>query len=212
MDNNALSNKIKSPVLVVVALLAMGLVVLGIVSKTNKRNGVVVELRAAPKQATMVVDGKAVGKNTKLTAGEHTAVVSHEGFVSYTKTFELRPGDEKFVLTAALSPETTTAKAIATEQRELYAEIESLSGQQSQEASELFFKNNPILRNIPEKTSYYSIDYGKDESGELIIQISASQPVGRQVALAKIRSWGYDPTDYKIVFVGLNNPFPKAVE
>lgn len=210
MDNaDGLSLKTKRLILLAV-LVVIVLVVMGFVSALQRRGKVAIQIRTAPKEAIVTIDGKKTSKSVSLAPGNYTFVISYPGFASYTEKLELKSGDGERVFSAALTPQTPAAKQLADTQLGQYRELEKLGGQEAQKDGENFLKNNPILGNIPTKTSYYSIDYGRDASGDIVIQITASQPLGRQVALEKIRSWGYDPTDYKLVFVGLVNPFRKA--
>lgn len=210
MDNFTQLPKRTKLALLGVALFAAGFIIFWLVLVVGERGKIAVEIKAAPRRAAISIDNRRVGGKAFLPPGTHTLTVSYDGFNTYQQTFELKPGDPAAIFTVALSPQTANAKRIAAAEAKRYAEIEGLGGQKAQEDNVAFQKNNPIVKNIPYKTSYYSIDYGKNEAGELVIQITAASPLGRQVALEKIRSWGYDPTDYRLVFVGLQNPFDSA--
>lgn len=196
--------------LLAIAMVIIGFTVLAIVSAGQNKGRVDVEVITAPKQAGITIDGKKAGRGSSLKPGTYTFVVSYSGFSAYTEKVILKEGDKKRTLAVALAPQSSDARSLAAAQLDQYTAVENLGGQNAQADSEDFLKNNPLLENIPVKTSYYSIDYGKDAAGNIVIQITAGQPLGRQVALEKIRSWGFDPTDYRIVFVGLSNPFNKV--
>lgn len=198
-------------VIATICLLILGLAVIFAVTTFQNRNKIKVEVRTAPNNAQVSIDGKKVEHTVRLLPGQYVLMVSYEGFSTYQQTIELKKDSTHLEQNVALSAQTENAKKIAASESELYSELEDLGGRKAQENNLKFQQDNPIVNNIPFKTSYYSIDYGKDSSGNLLIQITAGEPLGRQVAVEKIRSWGYEPTDYRLVFLELTNPFAKSV-
>lgn len=194
-------------ILVIGLAACLGLVVLLAVRSISNRGKAAFEVRVAPQQAIIKVNNNRVGNRFRLKPGQYELLVYSDGFKSYKKKFDVRQGDSVAKLAIALSPESDTAKKIADKQSDTYHQIEAESGKQSQQQGVDLLKQSPILQNIPYRSTYYNIDYRKDNTGKIFIEITAETALGRQVAMEKIRSWGFEPTDYAIDFLGIPNPF-----
>lgn len=198
-----------------IVILAIGMVGALIISLVVSRRdaGANLEIIAAPKDITIIIEDREykAGKIT-LEPGTYTVRAEREGFANLTQ--EISVGDELKTVTFALTPETEEAKKLAAENRGTYAEVESLGGQIAQQEGQQFRDAYPLVGKLPRNTSLYSINYTHDleKPGKIYIRIDSTSPVGRQVAIAQIREWGFDPTDYNIVFAGLYNPFDPAQE
>lgn len=191
-----------------IILVGLGLLILIGLSVVRRLGKVQADFLTAPKEAVVMIGNSKVGSSIYLSPGKYDLTVSHDGFTPYKQTFEIKKGDSKMNFSVGLTPVTEAARKLANSEVSLYARVEAEGSKKAQQAGLEFTKNYPLVRNLPYDAGYYRIDYGKDSTGALVIQISSdSGALGRQVALEKIRSWGYDPTDYIIVFPGLNNPF-----
>lgn len=165
-----------------------------------------VSLVVVGKNAKVLVNDKIVrGNPLYLKPGSYKISAQAEGFQPVSKTVEV--GKHKTAVTLILSPESEAAKVWAKAHEGEYLKAEAVAGEQSRKEGEDFYASNPLAQTLPYKTDYYSLDYRVDEKGSAIIQITASGPLGRKVAIEKIRSSGFDPTDYVIEFTGLTNPF-----
>lgn len=166
-----------------------------------------IKIKTAPRQAVIKLNGKKTGSSPALSAGTYDLEVSYDGFTSYKEKFVITKDSKSSTKPIALEPKSQDAKNIAQTQGDLYQELEQEAGKQAAAASVKFSNENPILNNIPYQTDSYKINYGKDTDGNFELEIKAETPVTRQVALEQIRIWGFEPSDYRIVFVGTINPF-----
>lgn len=168
------------------------------------------ELVVAPKTAEIKIDGKPVrhGKNY-VTPGEHTVDISQNHFQTTKVTENFTSND---TLRFGLSPTDSTGRQIALNREADYLELEQAAGEESRKAGEAFNANNPIVRRLPHKTSYYSIDYriSPNDQNRVVVEITTKSALGRQVALQKIRDWGFQLSDYEYTFSGFSNPFDKG--
>lgn len=193
-----------------VTAMALSLIVFAILTMRN--NNANLEIIAAPTGVNIVVDGKnySPGK-ISLTPGKHMVRAEKEGFETITQDVTV---DESLKqVTFALTPKTAEAQKIAEKDSRLYDQVESIGGQLAQEQGQAFTNANPIVAKLPKNTSIYAINYTRDieRPGQVYIRIDSTSPAGRQAAIAQIRTWGFNPTDYRIVFAGLINPFQPGV-
>lgn len=74
-----------------------------------------------------------------------------------------------------------------------------------------FVSDNPIVKQLPYQHPYYSINYKTvgETTNDIIITIRTPSPRYRYSAVEKLKSWGYDPTDYSIEFIDYKNPLEK---
>lgn len=198
------ANRRKALVALVVLAL-VGLLLFAVFSALNARGKVAVVFKTAPRQVIIKMNGIVVDKNTRVLPGDYSVTVEKEGFATYSQKLTVGKSGGTLELPVALTPITNDARDIAKNEQKVYGELEALGGERAQQEGTNFLKENPLVRYIPYKTGYYAIDYGRDNANNVVIQITASSPLGRRVALEKIRGWGYDPTDLRIQFLGFTN-------
>jgi len=203
-----LSTRNKLVTLVIAAVFLIGGLML--ITSLSHHGKVLVEVKTAPEEALITINGKKTGEASHLAPGNYKLAVTYEGFKSFSKDFTVTANEGPLTFPVALSATTAKAQQMVKSETARYSEIEGIGGQQAQAASQQFLKDAPLVTNLPYDSGYYRIDYGKDASGGLVIQITASSPLSRQVAIAQIRSWGFDPTDYNLQFIGFANPFGSA--
>ncbi len=197
-------NRTKQIILLIVITLGViiGFVLIQALNRLGKKS---VEIVVAPRIATIKIDNQSVGQGTVyLKEGEHTLLVSSDGFSTVSKKFTV---PTTIPITALLTPKTTAAQQYASTHQAEFLKVEGVVGNSSDQAGQQYLKENPILGFLPYKSPLFNIDYGNAANGDLRLYISASTPVGRQVAIAEIRKWGFDPTNYDITFTNFTNPF-----
>jgi hypothetical protein len=195
--------KIRS-IILIISLLLIGLLGWVIYTYSGRIGKTKVSLAIVPGDANLTLDGEAIsGSTLYLSPGSYTLKVDKAGFSSGKNTFSV-PATKQIVM--LLSPKSTEAKAWVAAHPQQAAQAEGIAAQNAANSGKAFADKNPILARVPYHSSIYNIDYGED-GDNLNLFISAPTALGRQVALAQIRSWGYDPTDYKITFTNFTNPF-----
>lgn len=171
----------------------------------SRRDKIIVKVDLAPKIATLTVDGKVMkGGDVYLSPGYHTFTAKLGGFEELSEKINITgPRSVRLLLTA----NTEDGRKIANKYQADYSKIEAQAGEEASKEGKQILDKNPIINNIPRVTSYYRIDYKKDANNNIVIKISSPNPMGRQVAVDQVRSWGFDPTNYTIEFTDLTNPF-----
>ena len=193
-------------IIVIVAAVAVALI-FGIYTAISQQGKTSVSLLLVGNAPKVSIDNKPVrGNPIYLKPGKYKISAQANGFKPASKDVVVE-GD-KMTVTLILSPDSEEAEKWAKANEDDYLKAEAVAGKQARAEGEDFNTRNPLVRILPYKTGYYSIDYRVDQNDNAIIQITSSSALGRQVALEKIRSSGFDPTDYTFEFIGLANPFP----
>lgn len=178
----------------------------GVFVQLGKAGSTSVTITVVGNNPTLTVNGKKMSPGKMyLKQGDYDVVADASGFQSARKTITV--GKESVTAAFLLTPVTEAAKTWAAQHNREYLEAEKAAGAQTQKEGEAFTDANPITRYLPQKTSYYSLNYRVDDKQQVIIQVGATTPLGRQVAIEKIRSIGFDPTDFKVEFTDVQNPF-----
>ena len=162
-----------------------------------------------PSDATILLEGEEIGAGTNyLDTGIYQLRVEREGFKPYEKTVVLE--EDKQTVAVILTPDSQEAIAYGKENEKEYLKVQAQAEVATGEAGKTFHDANPIAKDLPYKTFFYSVGYRMDQSdpsgNSIIIEIDAPEGY-RQSALYRIRQLGYDPTDFTINFRDYENPF-----
>lgn len=65
----------------------------------------------------------------------------------------------------------------------------------------------PVVKKLPYITRLLKIAYSEDSTLDLFTIVIEAPDGYRSAAVNKIKSWGYNPADYKITFKDYRNPF-----
>lgn len=201
-----MSIRTKRIVLLVVVMLFV-LIAVFVISAKSKTGKVRLEFILAPSKAFVTLNGKKVAKTSYQKPGNYKVNVSREGYKTYNTEVTLDKNNPETVVAIGLVPQTLEAQREADQYESDYKKVQAQSSKKVNEAGQAMQDKYPIMASLPYRSSIYNIEYGKTDKQEFVIQVFAKTPVTRQVALAKIRDWGYDPTNYTIQFVDLRNPF-----
>lgn len=181
-----------------------GLIIFATIKRAADNQGLITaEIIAVPGDAAVYVDEKNVrpGK-IKLPPGTHTFTAKKDGFSDVEQKIDLTRAR---VVTLILTPQSEEARRWALENSQEYLAAERRAGERAVEAGETLLSSNPIVRVLPYKGALFNIDYrlASDNSGRVVLQVSATSSENRYFAIERIRSLGYEPTDYVIEFSGL---------
>lgn len=195
-------------------LVAIFIVIIIFIVARVRTIGANLDIFVAPGNAKVYIDGQKSGDGRrKVSIGEHEIKVERDGYE--TSTQQVTASDELLQIAVALTPVSDKAKQEASKNQKAYSRAEELGGIQSQQEGQSVFDQYPLLARLPYDTGFYSINYAKDTSDNdesYYVRIDANGAIGRQVALKQIRDWGYDPTSYRIIFPGIDNPLDPARE
>lgn len=191
--------------LFIAVLLVVGVIIVGV--NISRRGKVPFRLTIIPKEAVITINEQKTGQGVLyLSPGEYTIVTKHEDFDTSTITKNLTKSGE---LSLVLTPVNQAGRKLLKKYDEEILELERKAGLDAQKEGQELTDKNPLLRELPYSTSYYSINYrlAEGNSGRVVVEIGGGGALGRQVALEKIRNWGFKLGDYEIVFVDFDNPF-----
>lgn len=176
----------------------------------RNRGKIAVEIAAVPSDAVITLNGQPISAGTiHVAPGQYSLVANKEGFATYETMLDT--GHSHYI-PVLLAPESNEAQEWATANKEKYTAVEGVAGEQAQNAGDRFYADYPIANNLPYRSLYFNIDYRFPGSHEdtLVLEVNAGSALGRQFAIRQIREWGYEPTDYKIVFTAFDNPLGEA--
>lgn len=184
------------------------LLVVGTILFLNAQRGYKIDLLVAPSDATIYIDNVSVrGSSTRRNAGEYELRVEREGFQDYQQTINVAEDSQQFIV--ALTPLTRNAIELAQED-DAYLQIEDEFGEQAVTTGDILLDNNPIINELPHQSFFLSIGYRLDPDDpteeSIIVEVDAGEGY-RELALQKIKDWGYDPTNLNINFSNHRNPF-----
>ncbi|HVQ45004.1 MAG TPA: hypothetical protein VMT30_08690 [Candidatus Saccharimonadia bacterium] len=172
---------------------------------------VAVKVYLVPTDAALKIDGKAAKAGTAyLDPGKHTVTAARDGFASASTGYDFTAGQTDAAIDIALIPQTNAARVYAHDHANLYQEREGREAARDATFGKNFAGKNPIVKQLPYKNFLYTIGYRldpTDPTGNSIV-IEIDSPTGyRNGAVEKIRSFGFDPTDFKIIFRDYQDPF-----
>ena len=201
--------QLKKLIYIAIGILALGLIivvfVLGLQSRDKTAN---IEIQSAvPNDAKVTIDGNGVGSNSKngVTPGKHTVVAKRDGFEDKTQEVEVKQGETK-VIRLLMKPNSQVGYEWMRAHPDLAVEYEAMVGQQFAQQSQKTTDANPLIANLPEIHPTWRVDYGKsvaypnDPNKVAIIITYGGAEIDKQNALNWIKSLGFNPADYEIVY------------
>lgn len=205
-----LPNNIKF-ILAIAGILAIGLIAYGIYQKVVIAGNVAVTINLVPSDATLTVNGKSVSTSGTIYLAPnqtYTIQASKDGFATFNDSKYIDASNNS--INIALTAVSDAAKQWVQNNQDLYQNNEGQAGAAATSTGEAFAARNPITQYLPLDNLVYSIGYRNDPSdpsgNSIIITIDAPEGY-RNSAIEKIRSLGYDPTQFKIEFNNYQNPF-----
>jgi hypothetical protein len=202
-NQNPRTAKYIAVVLVLVVIAFLGALGLTVTRSITERGNFAIEVIAVPRDAKITIDGRAAktGKQS-LPPGQHTFEATKDGFAVATKQQVIVDGDR---ITLLLTPKSQAAQEYAEKNLNLYLEAEGVAGTETRLEGESFRRNNPILSVLPYRGGLFTIEYrlSKTDPNRAVVQINAASSEARSFAIDRIRSMGYEPSDYEIEFTNL---------
>lgn len=191
----------------VVVLLCIAIGIATLILQSHERRGkIAVEVATVPRDAEITLNEQRIQQGTAyLAPGTYEAKVQKEGFAPYVATLQVSQHATR-PLYAALRPESEQATKWAARNQQAYAKLERLAAESSATYGKAFQAKWPIVKTLPIKDPYFTISYVHHNDETISLKISGTSPRYRMLALQHLRSRGFDPTEYKIEFVGFTNP------
>lgn len=197
----------KKAIVAITVCFVLVLFVWGIWTYVSRLGKVAVTLSTVPRDSSLSIDGRATSSGTIwLAPGKYVFRAQKEGFKAREKTVTVAEGKEQNVVALALSPQSDDAKTWAKQHAAEYKNNETYGAIEAQTNGQYFREKNPIVAHLPYSDPYYQITYASDENNAITLSINTPSPRYRYFAIQKIREFGYDPSDFKIIFSDFKNP------
>ncbi len=190
----------------------VGMIVYFSVTSFSRIDKEEVVFNVAPSFATVTANGKKIGSGSQyLAPGKYEIVVSAKNFNTKKQQIIVNKGDKPQVFVALAAANEEGMKWIEANQR-AYLDIEGKGGEYLAKRGEEKRDTFPIIELLPYEEDNYTIGYKSPTEDRLILTIHATSSLDRQVALSRIKSWGYDPANYEIEFTDYHSPFISGSE
>lgn len=197
-------------ILATVALLAV-IIFATITMYASRAGKTAVVVSSVPGDAQVTFNGQSEGNGTQwLKDGTYTVVAKKDGFATITKTVIVSDKKSQNVVTLSLTAMSDDAKKWAADHSNDYQHNEEFGSIEANANGQYFSDLNPITTKLPFQDPYFTIGYTQGDDQSITLTVSTPSPRYRFYAVEKIRSFGYDPTDFKIVFSDFHNPLGEA--
>ncbi len=197
---------------ITVTLVALFVLVLGLagyqIYLTQTRQGKVpTTLQAVPADAVIALnDSPAIPGVIYLKPGSYAVAAHKDGFIDNKFTIKIADDGNKQVISIMLDPSSNEAKQWAKDHQDLYLAPEKDAAAESARQGEIFQRANPIVTKLPYEDPYFTIGYISPDNKTAQITIAAVSALYRHNALQQIRTWGYNPADFKIIYTNYVSP------
>ena len=211
---NEIIEKNKSKIIVISTLiLLIFFVFLSIFLNARNHEGkVLVTVEVIPKDSIIILNNQKISnKDIYLKPGKYTYKVEHKNFSTYKSSLIVSEKSHPNIL-VGLSPNNEKGQKWYKRNKSAYREIQQKSFEISKEYNEYMLKKWPIVNSLPIKDPYFTIGYTRDGNENITITINAPSARYRQEALNFLIKKGFDPTNYKIDFIGYKNPLTNNYE
>lgn len=177
----------------------------------NRNNGkYLVDVVVIPKDAKITLDkNQTIGNGENyITAGKHSISATRQGFESDSQIFIVdKTNDNKAWL--VLNSNSDVGKEYIKSHQEEFTGMEKLADERYEADSQKLLDKYPIINNLPkDMLPLYRIDYGASikypgDQTKIALIISYDNPTDKSAAIKSIYEMGYDPSDYEIIFKGI---------
>lgn len=174
----------------------------------NRDKTALIEIQSAvPNDANVTINGNKVGANSKnaVVPGKHTVSAKRNGFDDKTQEVEVKQGETKTVR-LIMTPNGDEGYNWLRAHPDASMEYEGAVGQQFDQTSDKATAENPLIAYLPEVHPTWRVDYGKsvknpnDPTALAIIITYGGSDIDKQNALDWIKSQGFKPEDYEIIY------------
>ncbi len=185
----------------------------GVLTYVDRHGKIPVVLSVVPHNATVTFNDQREGNGTHyLPAGTYTVTAKKDGFKTQTQKIVVTDKKNQNVVAISLIAQSSEAKKWASEHQDQYRQNEAYGSIQANNDGEYFTALNPITTKLPYKDPYFMIGYIANPDQSITLTVDTPSPRYRFYAVERIRKFGYDPTDFKIVFEDFHNPLSNKEE
>lgn len=154
------------------------------------KDTVPLSISTSPSDANITVNGKTVsGTTLRVHRGAYSISVAKDGYHESHKVYNIQDDINKMSITLTQEPAPL---------------ISSLLRGNGYEAA---VKQHPVLQKLPYESLLLSIDYTPTSTLDSLVLSVKAYDGYRQGVIDQLRSWGYEPAEYNVVFKDYSNPF-----
>lgn len=207
--NNITPQQIKRLLIIGGTILAVGIIgYIMYVGWTNRDKTATIEIQSrVPDDPAVTINGNKVGSNSKnsVVPGKYTVVAKRSGFEDKTQEVEAKQGETK-VVRILLNPNSEEGYKWMRNHPDRAVEYEAMGGALYSRRMQTATNKSPLISHLPEVHPTWRIDYGKsiqypdDPTALAIIITTAGSDMAKQQALDWIKSQGFKPEDYEIIY------------
>ena len=194
---------------IVLVLLLIGLVAFYTIRTSQQHQGkIAVPVEVVPRDAKVTLStGEELTSRgtTYIKPGEYEVSVTKEGFETQNRPLRVSNDSVPYIY-IGLAGKTKEAKEWQENNLSEYGRLELLTVEKNREYDTLFSSANPIIEGLPIQDPYYSIDYKNRDDRSIELIIWGTSPKNRQAAIDLLRNKNYEPTDYRVLYDGFDNP------
>lgn len=212
-DNYKQKIELKRP-FIIVGIIVIFFIIITAFTVYNRINNASLTLVVAPKSATITIDGNSGFHNEtyKIPSGKHTITISKDKFQTITEEITINPGEDYYYYNLLVYPDGSM---------DWYAEheddsrlLETILPEISLKQYEAIKDKNPLIRQLPinvdeyttSSITKYSISYKINLDDSVTILITDYSGNNQARAYEKIKSLGFNPDDYYILYEDVSEP------
>lgn len=159
-----------------------------------------------PNDPTVTIDGDKVTSNGKVgvTPGKHTVKAKRSGFDDKSIDVDVKTGETKTVQ-FLMTPNSDEGRQWLRDHPNEAYQFEGAQGKEFDQTSATITADNPLIAHLPEIHPTWRVDYGQsqkqpDNEKAVAIIITYGNDYAKQSALDWIKSKGFNPDDYEIIY------------
>lgn len=185
-------------IIIFIALLAL---IIYIFYNNNSKKDYSFFIETVPSDAIAYINDKKVknGKNYS-DIDKISLTFKREGFADYKREVKLYNNEENYI--GVIMEPSSDDYSNWYQNQDQYNLSSKISSKSADEYTKYKHIEYPILSILPyqEVSGPFRIDYGFTSEGALFLEVSNSSPKGRQRAIDWIKSQGYNPAEYDIIY------------
>lgn len=207
-----MNNSTKKRQIIIISILLGFMLTVWIVYALVNSGRPTVIINTSPMRADITIGDKTYrdmesGSEYTLGNKQVNIVVHRDGFLDNTYTYEVGDDRDDNIINIALRPETFEAQELLKSANEA-AHRELIVTDSYQDLVDTVMNKNPILSDLPYYGSYFTMSQGLSvknpddpESFAIYVDIyDQFSQQGRDEAANFLRSKGYDPDDYEVIY------------
>lgn len=174
----------------------------------QKKDKIAVDIKTNPSSAKTIINGKEYKNGTVyIPEGIYEVEIKHEDFETLKQKLEVNKKVlSKPTVLVSLTPNSKKGEKWVENHQKQIKEFEKIQFQISDEYGRAWTEKYPVIQKLPIKDPYYTISYRRTDGDGIFLTVKATSARYRQAAIKEMYRQDIDPTDYKVEFLGYENP------